>query len=66
MTKPAPIPFDILTLPAMLDHVRLGLRAAGLPVFRMQDRLVYVFRWERASSDEGEALRRDDNALVLE
>ena len=66
MTKPTPIPFDMLTLPAMLDHVRVGLRAARLPVFRMQGRLVYVFRWERASSDEGEPLRRDDNALVVE
>ena len=66
MTKPVPIPFDMLTLPAMLDHVRVGLRAASLPVFRMQGRLVYVFRWERASSDDGEPLRRDDHALVVE
>jgi hypothetical protein len=58
--------YDPLALPAMLDHIGVCLRRANVNVYRMEDRLVYVFRWEIPSSDAEEGLHRDANALVTE
>lgn len=61
-----PMLYDPLTLPAMLDYIGVALRRANLNVFRMEDRLVFVFRWEVPSSDAEEGLHRDANALLTE
>lgn len=61
-----PMLYDPLALPAMLDHIGACLRRANVNVYRMEDRLVYVFRWEVPSSDAEEGLHRDANALVTE
>jgi hypothetical protein len=61
-----PMMYDPLALSAMLDHTGTTLRRANLNLFRMEDRLVYVFRWEVPSSDAEEGLHRDANSLVTE
>lgn len=68
MNTAAPLPmlYDLLALPAMLDHIAVCLRRANVNVYRMEDRLVYVFRWEIPSSDAEDGLHRDANALVTE
>ena len=63
---PLPMLYDPLALPAMLDYVGACLRRANVNVFRMEDQLVYIFRWEVPSSDAEEGLHRDVNALVTE
>jgi hypothetical protein len=60
-----PMLYDPIALPQMLDYVRDELVAANIPVFRMGDRLVFVFRWSR-SPEQNAALRRDADSLVVE
>ena len=59
------IEFDMLQLPAMLDHIRNSFRAAGVPIFRMEDRMIHTFRFEE-DSDPDEHLRRPAGALAVE
>jgi hypothetical protein len=67
MTNPIqPMMYDPLALSPILDHIGTTLRRANLNLFRMEDRLVYVFRWEVPSSDAEEGLHRDANSLVTE
>ena len=61
-----PMMYDALALSTMLDYIGATLRRANLNVFRMEDRLVYVFRWEVPSSDAEEDLHRGANALVTD
>ena len=53
-----------LALPAMLEQTALFMRDVPT-LFRMNDRLVHVYRWE-VPSEEKEALRIDSDALVVE
>ena len=73
MSKPPPIPYDMLAIGDMLDHITRSLRHAKaddgeqrLPIFRMENHIVRIYRWEQASSDYLENLRRDDDALVVD
>ncbi len=69
---PPPIPYDMLAIGDMLDHITRSLRHAldddgkRLPIFRMENHIVRIYRWEQASSDYLENLRRDDDALVVD
>jgi len=65
--KIKPFVYDELKLPKMLTFMGVVLRRRCVTIFRMGNRLVYVLRWERPSSDtDDDTLRRDDNALMVE
>jgi hypothetical protein len=60
-----PMRWDMLKLPDMIDHITKALYDANAPIFRMEDRMVHVFRFEEASDPE-ENIRRDAGALVVD
>jgi hypothetical protein len=68
-TPPQPFIYDPLLLPKALDFTAAILRRKGdaLPVFRMEDRLVWAYHWEQPSDEmfEDPDLRRDDGALMV-
>jgi hypothetical protein len=68
--KPDPFIYDPLTLPDALKFTAVCLRRYARTAYRMEDRLVFTYRWETPSSEEynfeGESmLFRDDGALIL-
>jgi len=73
LSKPAPILYDISALSNMLRHTAVSLRRArhegddeARIMYRMENRLVYAFRWEAPSDEDPEdALRRPDKGLML-
>ncbi|MBV5269320.1 MAG: PriCT-2 domain-containing protein, partial [Afipia sp.] len=59
-----PIKWDMTKLPEMLDHAESAMLAAGVPLYRMGDRLVHPVRTEADSSD-ADSVRRKAGSLTV-